>query len=127
MGVDPHSSDVTCREKLKNAKRRLDSIPGILPRRDESPDGVGCQVTLGQKKGQATRIVSRCLWDANSDSYASEYYENQTLYCVCQVSTSVRQVEDCYLFARVCPAKFITTISAPVQQDFTASDSTTCS
>ena len=44
------------------------------------------QVTLGQKKGQAMRVVSRCLWDTHSDSSASELYENETLYCVCQVS-----------------------------------------
>jgi hypothetical protein len=43
------------------------------------------QVTLGQKKGQAMRIVSRCLWDTNTDNFASEYYENDSLYCVCQV------------------------------------------
>jgi tctex1 domain-containing protein 2 len=43
------------------------------------------QVTLGQKKGQAQRIVSRCLWDAANDGGASEFYENDTLYCVCQV------------------------------------------
>lgn len=43
------------------------------------------QVTLGQKKGQAMRIVSRCLWDANTDSFASEHYENDSLYCVAQV------------------------------------------
>ncbi|DBA91170.1 hypothetical protein WJX82_006190 [Trebouxia sp. C0006] len=43
------------------------------------------QVTLGQKKGQAMRVVSRCLWDTHSDSSASELYENETLYCVCQV------------------------------------------
>ncbi|GMH41619.1 hypothetical protein BSKO_09529 [Bryopsis sp. KO-2023] len=43
------------------------------------------QVTLGQKKGQAMRIVSRCLWDTNSDNFASEYYQNDSLYCVCQV------------------------------------------
>ena len=43
------------------------------------------QVTLGQKKGQAMRIVSRCLWDTATDSFASEYFENESLYCVCQV------------------------------------------
>ncbi|DBA67622.1 hypothetical protein WJX79_003344 [Trebouxia sp. C0005] len=49
------------------------------------PEGYGDQVTLGQKKGQAMRVVSRCLWDTHSDSSASELYENETLYCVCQV------------------------------------------
>ena len=43
------------------------------------------QVTLGQKTGQAMRIVSRCLWDTATDNFASEYFENESLYCVCQV------------------------------------------
>eukprot|EP01025_Chloroclados_australasicus_P059618 TRINITY_DN75483_c0_g1_i1.p2 TRINITY_DN75483_c0_g1~~TRINITY_DN75483_c0_g1_i1.p2 ORF type:complete len:135 (-),score=7.23 TRINITY_DN75483_c0_g1_i1:385-765(-) len=43
------------------------------------------QVNLGQKLGQAMRIVSRCLWDTETDSFASEYYENESMYCVCQV------------------------------------------
>lgn len=78
------------------------------------------QVAVGQKTGQAMRIVSRCLWvsrwaengmceltayiawllrwlicsppphtmdvqDAQADDSASAYYENETLYCVCQV------------------------------------------
>lgn len=43
------------------------------------------QVSLGQKAGQATRIVSRCLWDTSTDGFASESYENETMYCVCQV------------------------------------------
>lgn len=43
------------------------------------------QVTLGQKTGQAMRIASRCLWDTSTDGFATEYYENESLYCVCQV------------------------------------------
>jgi hypothetical protein len=43
------------------------------------------QVTIGQKTGQAMRIVSRCLWDTTTDNFASEYFENESLYCVCQV------------------------------------------
>jgi len=42
------------------------------------------QVTLGQKKGQAMRLVSRSLWDTSTDNYATTYYENDSLYCVCQ-------------------------------------------
>ena len=34
------------------------------------------------------RIVSRCLWDTHSDSSASEFYENESMYCVCQVMTA---------------------------------------
>ncbi len=43
------------------------------------------QVTLGQKTGQAMRLASRCLWDTATDGFASEAYENETLFCVCQV------------------------------------------
>lgn len=43
------------------------------------------QVTVGQKTGQAMRIVARCLWDTANDSFASEYFENESMYCVCQV------------------------------------------
>ena len=43
------------------------------------------QVTLGQKAGQAARLSSRCLWDTATDGFASESYENESLYCVCQV------------------------------------------
>ena len=43
------------------------------------------QVTIGQKTGQAQRSVSRFLWDVHTDGAASEYYENESLFCVCQV------------------------------------------
>ena len=43
------------------------------------------QVTIGQKIGQAMRIVSRCLWDSTIDNFVSEYFENESLCCVCQV------------------------------------------
>ena len=43
------------------------------------------QVTIGQKTGQAQRSVSRFLWDVHTDGAASEYYENKSLFCVCQV------------------------------------------
>ena len=46
---------------------------------------IGLQVTLAQKKGQAIRIASRCLWDATNDTYASFVHENQSLICNCQV------------------------------------------
>ncbi|KAK9791152.1 hypothetical protein WJX73_004988 [Symbiochloris irregularis] len=43
------------------------------------------QVTLAQKKGQASRIASRCLWDAATDTCASATYENEHILCTCQV------------------------------------------
>ncbi len=47
------------------------------------------QVTLGQKCGQAQRNASRCLWDPRTDGAASEYYENESLFCICQASADV--------------------------------------
>merc|ERR1712060_1004467 len=43
------------------------------------------QVTVGQKRGQGIRLATRCLWDTSSDNFASEYYENESLFCVAQV------------------------------------------
>ncbi len=43
------------------------------------------QCELGEKKGQAINIVSRCLWDTSTDGFASESYESETLFCNCQV------------------------------------------
>lgn len=43
------------------------------------------QVELGEKKGQAVNMVSRCLWDTTTDGFASESYETETLFCNCQV------------------------------------------
>eukprot|EP01026_Neomeris_dumetosa_P020250 TRINITY_DN1815_c0_g2_i1.p2 TRINITY_DN1815_c0_g2~~TRINITY_DN1815_c0_g2_i1.p2 ORF type:complete len:154 (+),score=14.20 TRINITY_DN1815_c0_g2_i1:558-1019(+) len=43
-------------------------------------------VSLSGKDGQAMRMVSRCLWDnTGADNFASSFYENDSIYCVCQV------------------------------------------
>ena len=42
------------------------------------------QVTLGQKQGQAQHVVSRCLWDIHTDGWASEMFENESMFCTCQ-------------------------------------------
>ena len=34
------------------------------------------QVTIGEMKGQAMRIGSRCLWDVNTDHCASDVLQN---------------------------------------------------
>ena len=38
------------------------------------------QVTLGQLKDQGVRITSRCLWDTQTDNYASISYKNEFLW-----------------------------------------------
>jgi len=39
------------------------------------------QTTIGQLRDQGIRIASRCLWDPNTDNYASCNYSNPTLFC----------------------------------------------
>lgn len=40
------------------------------------------QVTVGEKTGQALRLASRCLWDTATDNFASDFYENPSVFCV---------------------------------------------
>jgi hypothetical protein len=40
------------------------------------------QVTVGEKTGQALRLASRCLWDTATDNFASDFYENSSVFCV---------------------------------------------
>ncbi len=63
--------------------RRIARI--VAPCIQQASFSIPAQVTIGQKIGQAMRIVSRCLWDTTTDNFASEYFENESLYCVCQV------------------------------------------
>jgi hypothetical protein len=37
------------------------------------------QTTIGQHKDQGIRVVSRCLWDPNTDNYAAVDYSNVRL------------------------------------------------
>ena len=38
------------------------------------------QTTVGQMKDQAIRVASRCLWDPNTDNYASTSFKNETIF-----------------------------------------------
>jgi hypothetical protein len=42
-------------------------------------------VTVGEKTGQGIRMASRCLWDTATDNFASEFYENASVFCVAMV------------------------------------------
>lgn len=39
------------------------------------------QVVLGLLKGQGIRFASKCLWDTNSDNFASYTYKNDEFFC----------------------------------------------
>mmetsp|Transcript_40362 Transcript_40362/g.73029 ORF Transcript_40362/g.73029 Transcript_40362/m.73029 type:complete len:125 (+) Transcript_40362:47-421(+) len=40
------------------------------------------QVAIGEQRGQGVRMGTRCFWDADTDSYVSEMYSNESLFCV---------------------------------------------
>lgn len=40
------------------------------------------QVSIGEQKGQGVRMGTRCFWDGDTDSYASETFSNESLFCV---------------------------------------------
>ena len=43
------------------------------------------QVTIGEKKRQAVRCTSRCLWDKTTDNYTTVNYQNESLWAVATV------------------------------------------
>eukprot|EP00746_Dinoflagellata_sp_MGD_P010629 gnl/MRDRNA2_/MRDRNA2_121992_c0_seq1.p2 gnl/MRDRNA2_/MRDRNA2_121992_c0~~gnl/MRDRNA2_/MRDRNA2_121992_c0_seq1.p2 ORF type:complete len:126 (+),score=21.54 gnl/MRDRNA2_/MRDRNA2_121992_c0_seq1:97-474(+) len=40
------------------------------------------QVVIGEQRGQGVRMGTRCFWDVDTDSSASETFSNETLFCV---------------------------------------------
>merc|ERR1712146_424231 len=43
------------------------------------------QTVIGQVKDQGAYVTSRCLWDVQKDNYASYWFKNDSLFCVCMV------------------------------------------
>ncbi|XP_064484933.1 dynein light chain Tctex-type protein 2B-like isoform X2 [Ornithodoros turicata] len=43
------------------------------------------QVVIGEHRGEGFRMSCRCLWDSDTDGYVSEFFSNDTLFCVCLV------------------------------------------
>lgn len=39
------------------------------------------QVTLGELRRQTVRVASRCLWDTETDNYASYTWNNESIWC----------------------------------------------
>lgn len=40
------------------------------------------QVVLGEQHGAGVKIGSRCLWDADTDNYASDVFWNVSNHCI---------------------------------------------
>lgn len=43
------------------------------------------QVVMGENKLQGVRVASRCLWDADTDGFATHSYKNDSLWCTAMV------------------------------------------
>lgn len=43
------------------------------------------QVVLGEQHGAGVKIGSRCLWDADTDNYASDVFWNESIFCMTAV------------------------------------------
>ena len=39
------------------------------------------EVVLGEQRGEGVRMGSRCLWDSDTDNYASDVFINDSLFC----------------------------------------------
>ncbi|XP_064484932.1 dynein light chain Tctex-type protein 2B-like isoform X1 [Ornithodoros turicata] len=67
----------------------------FLPKHSASFDGISdlgferykyvVQVVIGEHRGEGFRMSCRCLWDSDTDGYVSEFFSNDTLFCVCLV------------------------------------------
>jgi hypothetical protein len=44
-----------------------------------------CQVVLGQNKQQGVRVASRCLWDTETDNFASYTFDSDAMFCTAMV------------------------------------------
>ena len=36
---------------------------------------------IGEQRGEGVRMGTRCLWDSDTDSYASDVFMNDSLFC----------------------------------------------
>ena len=39
------------------------------------------EVVIGEQRGEGVRMGTRCLWDSDTDSYASDVFMNDSLFC----------------------------------------------
>ena len=79
-------TDAACKAKvkaltelIKSAVLAIDPSTGLsswIPRYK-----VVVQVTMGERKDQDVRVASRCLWNTETDNYASAAMENTTTWC----------------------------------------------
>jgi len=42
-------------------------------------------IALGQKKGQGLKLMSRCIWNNETDGVVSETFQNEDIFVACEV------------------------------------------
>lgn len=43
------------------------------------------QVVMGKLEGQGVKVTSKCLWNTNSDNFATYTYKSEEFYCTAMV------------------------------------------
>ena len=72
---DPNS----CRQLVKTL---TEIIKGRVKDLQFARYKVVCMVTIGQLNEQGFRMGSRCVWDANRDTFATSNYKNKSLFAI---------------------------------------------
>ena len=39
------------------------------------------EVVIGEQRGEGVRMGTRCLWDSDTDNFASDVFMNDSLFC----------------------------------------------
>ena len=60
---------------------RLDQPANVYNNSSFSRYKIVVEVVIGEQRGEGVRMGSRCLWDSDTDNYASEVYMNDSLFC----------------------------------------------
>ena len=77
-----YDSDLSQHLSREVSKAVLERIRGELPYERYK---VVVQTTIGEKRGQTTRVATRSLWNVDTDNFASADYHNNSLFASCVV------------------------------------------
>lgn len=64
------------------AREIADEIKQQLKSEDWPRYKYAVQVFIGEQRGEGVRLGCRGFWDANTDNYAHETFQNESMFCV---------------------------------------------
>ncbi|KAL6744903.1 flagellar inner arm dynein light chain [Haematococcus lacustris] len=64
------------------AREIADDIKQKLKEEGWSRYKFAVQVFIGEQRGEGVRLACRGFWDARTDNYAHDTFQNETLFCV---------------------------------------------